>query len=61
MSCSQFANESDYVPQNGYYSVNVPGAHIISMNIYVPWGNQSHQYNWLMQDLASGASAYELF
>ena len=54
LSRSQFANESGYVPQNGYYSVDVPGAHIISLNQYVPWGNQSQQYNWLTQDLASG-------
>ena len=34
---SHFKNESDFVPQSGYFSVNVPGAHIISLHSYVSW------------------------
>ena len=32
---SHFKNESDFVPQSGYFSVDLPGVHIISLHSYV--------------------------
>jgi hypothetical protein len=51
---THFKNESDFVPQSGYFSVNLPGVHIISLHSYLPWGEQSQQYRWLKKDLAAG-------
>ena len=51
----QFVNESGFEPASAYYSLDLPGAaHIVSLNNYLPWGKESAQYKWLLQDLASG-------
>lgn len=50
----QFKNESGYAPVSGYYSLDLPGAHIVSLNSYLPWGPDSQQRTWLLQDLAKG-------
>lgn len=33
--CRRFKNESEFVPESGYFSVDVPGVHIISLHSYV--------------------------
>lgn len=54
-TCSGFKNEATFQPVSAYYSVDYPGvAHIVSLGSYVPWGVDSAQYKWLVQDLASG-------
>lgn len=35
VACRRFKNESEYVPQSGYFSVDVPGVHIVSLHSYV--------------------------
>ncbi|KAL4422377.1 hypothetical protein ABPG75_008574 [Micractinium tetrahymenae] len=51
---SQFLNESDFQPQSGYFSLDLPGVHIVSLHSYLPWGVESQQYKWLVTDLEAG-------
>lgn len=63
---SHFKNESDFVPQSGYFSVNVPGAHIISLHSYVSCltccetlaaaGIRAHGWGWAAGTLAGACS-----
>lgn len=54
-ACSGFKNEATFKPVSAYYSVDYPGvAHIVSLANYIPYGPDSAQYKWFLQDLASG-------
>ncbi|KAL4419215.1 hypothetical protein ABPG77_010657, partial [Micractinium sp. CCAP 211/92] len=44
-------NESDFAPRGGYFSLDLPGVHIVSLHSYLPWGVESQQYKWLVKDL----------
>ncbi|GAB4821364.1 hypothetical protein N2152v2_008410 [Parachlorella kessleri] len=48
----------DYMPgldtnANGYYSQDIPGAHVIWLNAHIQYWEGSPQYEWFLQDIAS--------
>ncbi|GAB4821363.1 hypothetical protein N2152v2_008409 [Parachlorella kessleri] len=48
----------DYMPGpgtdvNGYYSQDIPGAHVIWLNAHIAYWTGTAQYEWFLQDIAS--------